>query len=312
MKNKWVQDENAAAIATLNVTGNDLQALSNDEYGKENDGVTLKDLAEYEKRSKAGKDKTAEAVDAQFQSSLSKLRQSPKQLYTGGTPDPGAVSQGQIGDCYYLSALSAKAYQDPQAVKNMIKDNGDGTFTVSHPGQKEVTIQAPTESEVAQYSGSGNDGRWLSVMEKGYGDLRNQGRWSQKAVPQDAADGGASLATGIRAVTGHDVDTVSLKGTDLSTTRDTLEKALREGKVVTAATAGENKSLTNKGLVGNHAYSVIGYDRKNDTITLRNPWGSGETLNANGTGPLDGRDDGKFTLTPAQFHHYFSSYAYEE
>ena len=40
------------------------------------------------------------------------------------------VDQGKVGDCYLVSTLSSIVAAEPQVIKNMMKDNGDGTVTV--------------------------------------------------------------------------------------------------------------------------------------------------------------------------------------
>ena len=59
------------------------------------------------------------------------------------TPDPDDVGQRILGSCYFLAALKAVARQNPSFVKNMIRDNGNGTVTVDfyNDGTKEsVTV----------------------------------------------------------------------------------------------------------------------------------------------------------------------------
>src|SRR5439155_5891585 len=48
----------------------------------------------------------------------------------GATISYNDVSQGELGDCYLLSALGAVARQNSTVIQNMFIDNGDGTFTV--------------------------------------------------------------------------------------------------------------------------------------------------------------------------------------
>lgn len=45
------------------------------------------------------------------------------------SPKPTDALQGVIGDCYYLSALSALARARPELLREAFRDNGDGTFT---------------------------------------------------------------------------------------------------------------------------------------------------------------------------------------
>ncbi len=45
------------------------------------------------------------------------------------------------------------------------------------------------------------------------------------------------------------------------------------------------------------------------TVTIRNPWGKGDPLNAAGK-PRDGKDDGVFTMSLDEFQQTFSDVAY--
>lgn len=51
--------------------------------------------------------------------------------YSGplGDPSPTGVVQGGAGDCYFDSALGSIANVNPDAVRKLVKDNGDGTYT---------------------------------------------------------------------------------------------------------------------------------------------------------------------------------------
>jgi hypothetical protein len=46
------------------------------------------------------------------------------------TPSHADEYQGELGDCYFISALGTLADSNPAAVENMFINNGDGTFTV--------------------------------------------------------------------------------------------------------------------------------------------------------------------------------------
>ncbi len=45
-------------------------------------------------------------------------------------PSVNDIMQGTLGDCYLEASLSAMAENEPASIKNMIKDNGNGTVTV--------------------------------------------------------------------------------------------------------------------------------------------------------------------------------------
>lgn len=45
-------------------------------------------------------------------------------------PTPDDIMQGKLGDCYFIAALCSVAANNPQIIRDMMKDNGDGTVTV--------------------------------------------------------------------------------------------------------------------------------------------------------------------------------------
>lgn len=309
MLDKTNAGDDAAALATLKARVDQLEELSDDEYGDENDGVTKKDLEEYKTGVEDGKiDQSTENTFGGFKW---KLERQSMDLFANGTPDWKSVEQGRIGDCSYLAAIVAKTKNDPEAIKKMIKDNGDGTYDVTLPGKKPVKVTRPTEAELAYFGTAGKDGLWLSVLEKAIGQSEGRGNllWNTK-LPQDELNG-ALGSTGIRSISSRSADGDFLSVTSQNRTRARLDDAFKNNRVVTA---GIRRSLTDDGdtavLPTGHAYSVIGWDRKTDTITLRNPWGRRELRDANGK-PIDGTDDGIFTMKMADFYKNFSMINYE-
>ena len=47
------------------------------------------------------------------------------------TIDPNDIAQDRYGSCSVLSTLHTIASQDPSVIQDMIRDNGDGTYTVT-------------------------------------------------------------------------------------------------------------------------------------------------------------------------------------
>ena len=56
------------------------------------------------------------------------------ELWSGDGVNAGEIEQGTLGDCYFISALAALAANDPDALEDMIQDNGDGTYTITFHG----------------------------------------------------------------------------------------------------------------------------------------------------------------------------------
>jgi len=81
------------------------------------------------------------------------------------------MQQGvDVPDCRLQAALASLAQADPEAITKMIKDNHDGTYTVTFPGDKDhpQTISAPTDWERSTFSKGGNDGQWALIIDKAY------------------------------------------------------------------------------------------------------------------------------------------------
>src|SRR5262249_13538715 len=51
-------------------------------------------------------------------------------LFASSGPTKDDIFQGGVGDCYFMSALSAIAKAKPEYIKNMVVDLGDGTYAV--------------------------------------------------------------------------------------------------------------------------------------------------------------------------------------
>lgn len=233
---------------------------------------------------------------------------------------PDNIAQGEIGDCYFLAAVAALANTPAgkHSIMKMIQENQDGTYTVTFPNSKPVTFTSPTDTERGMYSTTSPDGNWLEVLEKAYAIKTNRDGLTHKFTPSsnpyDAIGNGGLLSSGISTLTGKSVDTdVSLLTSD-ATMRSKLQAALKEGRIMSTAVLKSlnpwNEGRTDSGLPRAHAYSILGFDAKTDQITIRNPWGHTELQNKAGQ-PRDGKDDGVFTMSLAEFKSTFAYISYQ-
>ncbi len=211
---------------------------------------------------------------------------------------PDAIRQGGIGDCYFESALAAVAVANPKIIKDMIKENKDGSFTVTFPGanKEAITVSKPTEAELGLYNGGSSHGLWAAVLEKAYGQYRDNHAWIGSYTPQEASDGGGRPEPVIELLTGKDASWKSVSD-QKSVARD-LENAFKTGKAVTADIyrdpwdlIGLGKTETNDKFYKGHAYSITAFKpdgKGGGVVTIRNPWG-GEHGSTSGTidVPLD-------------------------
>ncbi len=321
-----LKDEDAALIAVLQRRRSDLEEFSNDEFGDENQGVTLKDMRAFVKEAETHPNADAvQIVLTDFNNSRARLAQSIPRANPAhfarplfATPDnpaasiriqPG-LSQGTYNDCFFLSPLAGVIQNDPAAVARMIKDNHNGTYTVTFPGapDKPITVTPPTDAELALGASSGQDGTWLTVLEKAYAYHRNRESGQPNPNPYEQIDSGGLLGTGLQIVTGHSSDQDILALTSKAATREKLKASLAQKGAITASTFGAGSS--DKNIMSSHVYAVLGYDPATDRVTIRNPWGAnGEPR---GIAHPDSQQDGVFSLTMDEFYQLFNLIAYEE
>lgn len=313
-----IKGDEAAMISGLRRGIEDLEEYSNDEWFDENDGITIKDINKFlEKAQSNPNDSTVNSILSGYKASKERIDNASHDLYANSSNPLASINvdnitQGTIGDCFFISAVAGVAARDPQAIKDMIKDNNDGTYTVKFPGApKPITVKAPSDGEIGMYATSGKDGMWLTLLEKAYAQLRNASS-SKSDNPHNAIDGGDFQDASIKLLTGHKVNTDSLTLNSRDTTRKRLMSALNpeDGikRVVTASTFADGDS--DKNLASNHVYTILSYDPKTDTVKVRNPWGAGN--DAKGLKNKDLNDDGTFTMTIGELDDHFSLIAYEE
>jgi hypothetical protein len=214
-------------------------------------------------------------------------------------PSPTDVQQGQLGDCYFPSAMSALAQQNSEAIQKMIKDNGDGTYTVNFKEKdwatgryKDVPIKVDGDLYVRSWGGplygaslGADKGEktmelWFPLVEKAYAT------W--KGSYNDIGNGGMSSDV-FQEVLGKDGQDMSIKFAQPDKLWSTLKTAIDNKQPVSAGTYGDDQEAlyTNTGVHADHSYSVLGYKEVNGEkmVTIRNPWGESEPA---GNGPNDG------------------------
>ncbi|MCA9519180.1 MAG: hypothetical protein KC635_29795 [Myxococcales bacterium] len=69
-----------------------------------------------------------------------------------GEPSVMDVDQGALGDCYLISGMGAVAAANPEIIKKAVKDNGDGTYTITfYELQKDGKTFKPHTETVDSY-----------------------------------------------------------------------------------------------------------------------------------------------------------------
>jgi hypothetical protein len=250
----------AAAVAVLFENRRDLEELSNDEWGDENDGITKADLAAFDTLSR---DEQRDLANYDYAMAQGPIDRADYRLFPEGLASikPSAVEQGNYGVCYFLSAVAGLASSNPKAIRDMISEDGNGTYTVRFPGRDPVQVTL-TDGELVKASAT-KDGAWVAVLEQAYMDH----------VDPLAEMGG--LTGGIKALTGKGADTyIAVKPFSLDSIREPLKQAQAEGRLVVASRTWSS----NGDLPSQHVYGILGYDAATDRVRIRNPHGSETTL----------------------------------
>lgn len=223
---------------------------------------------------------------AKYLSAVKKIKSTPRELFGDETPDLDQAHQGPLGDCFFVSVVGACVERDSQAVKKMITPKEGGGYTVAFGNGKVQEVTPLTDVELAISSRVGNEGLWICVLEKAFGQLRMESKPEAQRTEQsiDAISKGGSVATSIKTLTGHDVDSVTMrakaeKAADaealaplLAQVRKTLKGALDAKRLAAAGTGSTDK--VPPGMSPKHAYAVLAYDEATDTVKIWNPHGN--------------------------------------
>ena len=199
-------------------------------------------------------------------------------LYPSGAPSPEDIMQHDIGDCDGDSAIASMAYVNPDLVQSVIKDNGDGTYTVAmfDPMGKPITVTVDSEflvetggTNLGQISASDGSADWATVLEKAV--MKYDYAYGMVPVRSTVA---SALETLVPMFTGT--------GNSIAISPGSLTPAQFQQVVTVSLAAGDfitggfNQVLTigQDQTVTAHGYAVmVPNDQSTDMTDKRNPWG---------------------------------------
>ncbi|MFN8417819.1 MAG: C2 family cysteine protease [Anaerolineae bacterium] len=204
---------------------------------------------------------------------------------------PDDVKQGMMGDCYVLSSLAAVAQQQPELIRGMIHDNGDGTYTAqlydgaggsrqSYVLDNQLPVTISQNSSIhAQFGDTASDGKkemWVPLLEKAVADHKSGGGGFDVKDYVNIGEGGYPKDV-LPMLTGNPNSYAGSAGGIKF--EDLASKFKNSEAIVVGTLAGNNPNLSklplyqSGQLVASHAYYVVGVDEVNKTVTIRNPWG---------------------------------------
>ncbi|WP_158817900.1 C2 family cysteine protease [Methylocapsa sp. S129] len=300
MQNPAIKGDAAAALAAL------MWGAKPSKAEPEPRSYALTDFDAIEKTLLDGQ-KPDRSYIATFAEGRRKVAAERRELFADKEPHLDAIRQQKDSDCYFNSAVGAIAKERPQIIVKMIRENKDGSFTVTFPGHAAEKIPAPTDAEIAAYTDS-SDGLWFNVLEKAYGEIR---KINPKAVTDEPLDAaalhGGSTSEIMTLLTGHNTRNILFP---IKTGHPADNKLFNQIRTEVSAALDAHMAVTT-GKVA-HAYAVVAYDGATDMFTLHNPYDrGGQEKMPDGDGAA--RDEkGFFTMTTAKFVENFNNVVIEE
>lgn len=207
------------------------------------------------------------------------------------------ISQGGLGDCYFMAGLAAVARCQPERIRAMVRDHGDGSFTVymwTHNDQWDEQVEeadgtyeyllsarsvrvdaffpagyggsSPAYAEWGDSETVGATTRrelWPMLFEKAYAQLKG----SYGKVGE-----GGFASTPMSFFSSEQVEDWDPAELSPAEVKEIMTTAEREGRPMTLGVP-EGKENPSLNLYAPHYYAFWGFDAQGNVL-LYNPWGS--------------------------------------
>ena len=203
---------------------------------------------------------------------------SPKWELFEGKIEFNDVQQGSLGDCYFLSSITALT-EYPYLIKEKFrtqKFNEEGYYEIIFfiDGEWQIVFlddyfpYDPRRKKFA-FASPHNNELWAMLLEKAWAKLN--GGYSNII--------GGIVSEPISSLTGFPTEYLSHKQLEEEEVYEKIEEGDKEGTIMSSASKG-NEDVERRGLVQSHAYTLISakkwIERNIYLLKLRNPWGEGE------------------------------------
>ncbi|KAL7711879.1 Calpain family cysteine protease [Entamoeba marina] len=196
----------------------------------------------------------------------------------GESIDGNDVSQGELGDCYFLSALSALA-DYPERIKKILdncttEETGKYSFDLNVKGISTTIViddQIPCHKKTRTplFAKSKSNALWVMLIEKAYAKACGSYFNIEGGFPFEA----------LYDLTGMPQYRIVLNSENNSSLYESLKKYNAKQYVMSANVSEEITDLTEQtGLIPGHSYSLVKVEEieGNQLVQMRNPWGKGE------------------------------------
>ena len=206
---------------------------------------------------------------------------------------PNDVMQGSLGDCWFMAAVAAVARANPEAIRRLIKENGDDTYDVTlylsdfwhsrrpvvirvdskFPGRLDRSnpaLNSPYYAKPGNFTNHGPE-LWVMLLEKAYAQ--------HKGGYNDVEGGwGFNDAAGLELLLPETATMHHTAFTSEATMLSQITQAMAEGRPVIASagrylTDSTRERARQLHIEHHHSYAVKSTNPRAKTISLQNPWG---------------------------------------
>lgn len=246
--------------------------------------------------------------------------------------------QGAVGNCYFIAAIAAIAWATPYTIEHKVRATGTGEtdrtnaiqfFTKGGGKDAATRLAEVTDNTIINasnnpvYCRSNDAGEiWPAVYEKAFAKWITNVNDDKPDISQTAYGDPAKAVAQLTNKTPYYYYTSSRTALELFGIVRENSMSYKTFNLMVAWTYGSGKDYTGSNIVGNHAYTVLGWSTFNNKnyIILRNPWGATEPNGLNSYQGLisffDGSfwrptnmigNDGVFALEISAFKYYFAA-----
>lgn len=246
--------------------------------------------------------------------------------------------QGAVGNCYFIAAIAAIAWATPYTIEHKVRATGTGEtdrtnaiqfFTKGGGKDAATRLVEVTDNTIINasnnpvYCRSSDSGEiWPAVYEKAFAKWITNVNDDKPDISQTAYGDPAKAVAQLTNKTPYYYYTSSRTALELFGIVRENSMSYKTFNPMVAWTYGSGKDYTGSNIVGNHAYTVLGWSTFNNKnyIILRNPWGVTEPNGLNSYQGLisffDGSfwrpinmigNDGVFALEINAFKYYFAA-----
>lgn len=234
--------------------------------------------------------------------------------------DPSDIYQGRLGDCYFLSSVSALAERQDRISRLLI---------TKEPNEKRVYSVAlnvcgvwervdlddfiPTSNRRIVFCHSASAELWAILLEKAYAKV-NGGYWNIGT--------GGFAEEALKDLTGAPTEyDLFDEDTDEKEVWEKIQYCDKESYIMVCGSRGSDERRTEFGIIQGHAYTIINAHliRGEKVLEMRNPWGDENEWNGRWSDSsnewseslrrqykmVDSAPDGRFFMPYDQFLRYF-------